>query len=188
LAVLFHLWFPLRFRSLFNLFTTILMKHILFSFSLSIAFLIACNKPAGQADTNATATPGTAGPVAASGKHTPYVIADSSRLIDLGEGLKLYYVEKGGGAVPKSGANVVINYHGMLRNGSVFDSSFDSGQVADFGLGNLIQGWQRALTKVPSGSKIVIIVPPALGYGAQSQSNIPANSTLIFDIDLLTTY
>lgn len=152
---------------------------------LALAAIACKDKPA---TTEAPATATTPAPAAAPAKHEPYVIKDSSQLIDLGEGLKLYFVEKGTGATPKPTGNVFINYHGYLRNGTVFDSSFDRNQPADFGLSGLIQGWQRGLAKVPTGSKVVLIVPPALGYGPAGQGNIPPNSTLIFDIDLINTY
>ncbi|MEL6842184.1 MAG: FKBP-type peptidyl-prolyl cis-trans isomerase, partial [Bacteroidota bacterium] len=104
------------------------------------------------------------------------------------DGIQIYIVEKGSGAIPTPGSNVVINYHGYLTNGEVFDSSFEREGVADFPLNNLIQGWQIGLTKVPSGSKVKLIVPPELGYGSAARPGIPANSTLIFDIDLISYY
>ena len=166
------------------------MRFLSFSLIITALSITACADKPTAADT--TSTPGTtttapqapATPV----KHTPYPIQDSSQLIDLGEGLKLYFVEKGTGAKPKPAGNVFIHYHGYLPNGLVFDSSFDRNQPADFGLANLIQGWQRGLAQVPTGSKVVLIVPPALGYGPAGQGNIPPNSTLIFDIDLINTY
>ncbi|MCL4137447.1 UNVERIFIED_CONTAM: hypothetical protein GTU68_015545 [Idotea baltica] len=81
-----------------------------------------------------------------------------------------------------------MNYHGMLLDGSVFDSSFGQGGVKDFSLQQLIKGWQVGLTKVRTGSKVKLIIPPELGYGAQARPSIPANSTLVFDIELVSTY
>lgn len=119
----------------------------------------------------------------------PYPIADSSDFVSLTGGIKLYFVEKGNGAIPKPGSNVFINYHGMLMNGTVFDSSFDRGTPADFSLAQLIQGWQIGLTSTPSGSKIKLFVPSAYGYGERgSPPNIPPNADLIFDIELISTY
>lgn len=122
-----------------------------------------------------------------SGLQPPYPITDSSKIQSVG-GIQLYIVEEGNGAIPKPGSNVIMNYHGMLLDGSVFDSSFGQGGVKDFSLKQLIEGWQIGLTKVRTGSKVKLIIPPDLAYGAQARPNIPANSTLIFDIELVSTY
>ncbi|MEM6347067.1 MAG: FKBP-type peptidyl-prolyl cis-trans isomerase [Bacteroidota bacterium] len=167
------------------------MKQLIpFFLLLSIAFW-SCGEPASQnaspeADAAATAEPAPAAS-APTGIQPPYPIADSSQIQEV-QGIQIYVVEEGGGAVPKPGSNVVINYHGYLTDGSVFDSSFDKDGVVDFPLNNLIRGWQIGLTKVPSGSKVKLIVPPELAYGATERPGIPANSTLIFDIDLISTY
>jgi FKBP-type peptidyl-prolyl cis-trans isomerase len=76
----------------------------------------------------------------------------------------------------------------MLTDGTVFDSSFDRGEVHDFPLPRLIPGWQLALPKVRIGSKVRLVVPPQLGYGSRRIGNIPANSTLLFDIELIDSY
>jgi FKBP-type peptidyl-prolyl cis-trans isomerase FkpA len=128
-----------------------------------------------------------AAPVAASGLQPPYPLTDSSQ-IQYVEGIGIYYVEKGNGSIPQAGSQVLIDYHGMLTDGSVFDSSFDNEGYVDFALSNLIKGWQIGLTKVPSGSKVKLIIPPELGYGNQDRPGIPANSTLVFDIELVSTY
>jgi hypothetical protein len=120
--------------------------------------------------------------------HDPFVITDSSRIQTLEGGMQLYVVEEGSGPVPEPNANVIIHYHGMLMDGSVFDSSYSRGQKADFSLTNLIRGWQIGLTSVKSGSKLILIIPPELAYGPSARPNIPANSTLIFDIELFSSY
>lgn len=160
------------------------MRFLSFSLLLVAIFAIACKKQGADVKT----APIVSAPAAAPAKHEPYAIKDSSQIIDLGEGLKLYFVEKGNGAKPQANSTIYINYHGYLTDGKVFDSSFDRGQAVDFNLNGLIQGWQRGLAQVPTGSKVVLIVPPALGYGPQGSGTIPPNSTLIFDIDLINTY
>ncbi len=121
------------------------------------------------------------------GAQPPYELADSSQIRTV-EGVQIYIVEKGNGAIPKPGSTVVIDYHGYLTDGSVFDSSFDVDGPVNFNLNQLIRGWQIGLTQVPSGSKVKLIVPPELGYGANARPGIPANSTLIFDIELFSSY
>lgn len=139
-------------------------------------------KSAGEAAAAAPATP------SPSGIMPPYVIKDSASVQLLESGVQLYVIEEGNGAIPSLASNVFINYHGMLTDGTVFDSSFDRGAPADFSLQQLIRGWQIGLTKVKSGSKIKLVVPPDVGYGAQGSATIPPNATLIFDIELISTY
>ncbi|MEL7339936.1 MAG: FKBP-type peptidyl-prolyl cis-trans isomerase [Bacteroidota bacterium] len=170
------------------------MRHSV-SYLLGLALLLfACGEPASQNASTDTEQSQTSSPAetpaakpAPQGIQPPYPIADSSQIQEI-DGIQIYIVEKGGGAIPKPGSNVIINYHGYLTNGEVFDSSFEREGVMDFPLNNLIQGWQIGLTKVPSGSKVKLIVPPELGYGAVDRPGIPANSTLIFDIDLISFY
>lgn len=81
---------------------------------------------------------------------------------------------------------MTTHYHGMLTNGTVFDSSVDRGQPATFPVGGVIQGWQEILQLMPTGSKWKVYIPSALGYGSQAVGNIPPNSILIFEIELLS--
>ncbi len=154
----------------------------LFSWGCEESSSTQSSAPADSATPSATAKP-------SSSLKPPYPIADSTDFQMLTGGIKLYMIEKGTGAIPKAGSHVFINYHGMLTNGTVFDSSFDRGAAADFSLTQLIQGWQIGLTAVPTGSKIKLFIPPAYGYGERgSPPNIPPNADLIFDIELISTY
>ncbi|MEM6631169.1 MAG: FKBP-type peptidyl-prolyl cis-trans isomerase [Bacteroidota bacterium] len=118
----------------------------------------------------------------------PYVIQDSSQVLTLQDGLEVYFIEKGTGPSPSIQRNVLFHYHGMLTDGTVFDSSFERGQPLDSPLSRLIRGWQIALEQVPLGSKVKLVIPPELGYGAQGSTNVPPNATLIFDIELISMY
>ena len=120
--------------------------------------------------------------------HEPYVIEDSSKIQVLDGGLQLYVVEKGNGPIPQANQTLIAHYHGMLLNGKVFDSSFDRGTTTAFRLDQVIKGWTMGLTKVPVGSKIKLIIPPELAYGAAGRPSIPANSTLIFDVQMVSVY
>ncbi|TAE59129.1 MAG: FKBP-type peptidyl-prolyl cis-trans isomerase [Bacteroidetes bacterium] len=125
---------------------------------------------------------------AEAGLQPPYPIADSSKFFEV-EGVKVYVIEEGTGAFPRPESNVLIHYHGMLLDGTVFDSSVERKQPADFPLGRLIRAWQVALPKVHIGSKVKLVVPPEMGYGAQGNGdNIPPNSILVFDIELISSY
>ena len=135
-------------------------------------------------DSQATSSP----KPASKAQEVPYVIQDSSNVLDLGNGLLVYFIKKGTGPTPTIQRNVLFHYHGMLTDGTVFDSSFERGQPLDSPLQRLIRGWQIALEKVPLGSQVKLHIPPELGYGAQGSTNVPPNATLIFDIELISMY
>lgn len=147
----------------------------------------APTSPPTEETTPAAEAANTTAPTAVS-KEVPYTIEDSSQIQDLGDGLLLYYVKKGSGPSPQIQNNVLFHYHGTLTSGEVFDSSFNRGQPLDSPLQRLIRGWQIALQEVPLGSKIKLIIPPELGYGAQGSTSVPPNATIIFDIELISMY
>jgi len=95
---------------------------------------------------------------------------------------------KGRGAKVKQDQLITLNYTGFVWDGKTFfDSSWSSGQPAQFKLskGQLIPGFIKALVGQTVGSQVIAIIPPADGYGSQEQSLIPANSTLVFVVDIL---
>jgi peptidylprolyl isomerase len=94
----------------------------------------------------------------------------------------------GTGAVAQSGDTITVNYVGALyKNGTVFDASWKRNQTLPvvLGAGQVIKGWDQGLVGMRVGGRRELIVPPSLGYGAKANGPIPANSTLIFVIDLL---
>jgi len=102
----------------------------------------------------------------------------------------LYYVidEAGSGGFPKPGQTVEVHYTGTLLDGSKFDSSKDRKQPFKFplGQGRVIKGWDEGIPKFQKGGSGRLIIPSTLGYGNRAQGpKIPANSTLIFEIELL---
>lgn len=105
-----------------------------------------------------------------------------------GSGLKYVDLVEGTGATPEPGQTVSVNYTGTLENGTKFDSSYDKGQPMEFRYVSqpMIKGWDEGLKTMKVGGKRKLIVPPSLGYGAQARPNIPANSTLIFEVELLS--
>jgi FKBP-type peptidyl-prolyl cis-trans isomerase len=94
----------------------------------------------------------------------------------------------GTGATAVSGDTVTVNYIGTLTNGTKFDSSYDRGQPYTFrlGIGAVIPGWDMGVPGMKVGGKRRLTIPPSLGYGSQAYGPIPANSTLKFDIELLS--
>lgn len=87
----------------------------------------------------------------------------------------------GSGTKPTVCDNVTVNYSGRLTNGT----TFDSGNGVDFPLSNLILGWQEGIPLIAPGGRITLYLPPSLAYGSRAAGSIPANSNLIFDIDLV---
>ncbi|MFP1740281.1 FKBP-type peptidyl-prolyl cis-trans isomerase [Lonsdalea quercina] len=98
----------------------------------------------------------------------------------------LYQVDKEGtGAAPKDSDTVVVNYKGTLVDGTEFDNSYKRGEPLSFRLDGVIPGWTEGLKHVKKGGKIKMVIPPALAYGETGVPGIPANSTLVFDVELL---
>ena len=95
-----------------------------------------------------------------------------------------YSVEnQGGGVQAYTGATVTVAYTGYLLNGSQFDESPAGG--ATFSLNNVISGWQQGIPKFKEGGNGKLIIPSLLGYGTEAVGSIPANSVLIFDVELI---
>ncbi|MHA2385349.1 MAG: FKBP-type peptidyl-prolyl cis-trans isomerase [Candidatus Thorarchaeota archaeon] len=95
----------------------------------------------------------------------------------------------GTGASPTKGQTVVVHYTGWLTDGKKFDSSVDRGTPFEFkiGLGEVIQGWDQGVLTMKIGGKRKLTIPPELAYGSRDVGGglIPANSTLIFEVELL---
>jgi FKBP-type peptidyl-prolyl cis-trans isomerase FkpA len=94
----------------------------------------------------------------------------------------------GTGATAVAGDTVTVNYVGTLTNGTKFDSSYDRGQPYTFKLGanQVIAGFDQGVTGMRVGGKRKVTIPPSLGYGINPNGPIPGNSTLIFDIELMS--
>lgn len=102
-------------------------------------------------------------------------------------GLKYQVMKHGDGKVsPKATDTVTVNYKGTLLNGNVFDSSYDRGQPATFPLNQVIPGWTEGVQLMKVGDKFKFEIPAKLAYGERSPApTIPANSTLVFEVELL---
>jgi len=101
-------------------------------------------------------------------------------------GLQYEVLSVGEGDKPSTSSTVRTHYHGTLVNGTVFDSSYERGQPAEFPVSGVIKGWTEALQMMPVGSKWRLYVPHQLAYGEQGAGGaIAPYSTLIFDVELL---
>jgi len=103
-------------------------------------------------------------------------------------GLQYWDIKVGTGAEAKPGNKVTVHYTGWLTSGKKFDSSVDAGKPFEFtiGRGDVIKGWEEGVAGMKVGGKRQLRIPPELGYGASGYPGvIPANATLIFDIQLL---
>jgi peptidylprolyl isomerase len=99
-------------------------------------------------------------------------------------------IEEGTGPTPKTGDLVKVHYTGTLEDGTKFDSSYDRGEPIEFvlGTGQVIPGWDEGIGLMKVGGKAKLIIPPDLAYGEQGAGEvIPPNSTLNFDVELVST-
>lgn len=102
-------------------------------------------------------------------------------------GLKIAFKERGNGAQAAAGTVVKVHYVGKLLNGTEFDNSLKRGEPIQFPLGQgyVIKGWDEGIALMKVGDKATLVIPSELGYGAQDMGNIPPNSTLVFDVELI---
>ena len=103
--------------------------------------------------------------------------------------LQIDDIKVGTGAEAKAGQKVAVHYVGTLTNGSKFDSSRDRGQPFEFklGAGQVIKGWDQGVAGMKIGGVRKLTIPPELGYGAGGYPPvIPPNSTLVFEVELLS--
>jgi len=119
-------------------------------------------------------------------------LAQAGKPVTTASGLQIIDTKVGAGASPRTGQTCVMHYTGWLYDngakGKKFDSSVDRGEPFEFKIGTrqVIAGWDEGVASMKVGGKRTLIIPAALGYGAQGAGNvIPPNATLIFDVELL---
>ncbi len=155
--------------------------RILCSSLLGSLLQLATSNPAAIAVTNTS-------------RHQPIentiavAINKAVKVITTSSGLKYTILKAGKGTAPKSGQEVFVHYTGTLTDGKKFDSSRDRGKPFSFkvGAGQVIPGWDEALSTMKVGERRKLTIPAKLGYGAAGAGGvIPPNATLIFDVELL---
>ncbi len=105
----------------------------------------------------------------------------------LPSGLQYRVLAAGSGKSPKEGDKVTVNYRGTLVDGTEFDSSYSRNQPATFAVGQVIPGWTEGLQLMKEGDKWELVIPANLAYGERGAgARIPPNSTLIFEVELIS--
>ena len=112
-------------------------------------------------------------------------ISNNKSVYTTKSGLKYRRLREGNGKFPTATDRVKVHYTGKLIDGKVFDSSVERGTPLTFPLNQVIPGWTEGLQLMEEGSKYILYVPYNLGYGTRDMGNIPAGSTLIFEVELL---
>ncbi len=100
-------------------------------------------------------------------------------------GIQYRIITEGEGKNPAPTDTVKVNYKGSLISGEEFDSSYKRGEPTEFALNGVIPGWTEGLQLIKEGGKIELVLPPELAYGTRKLPSIPANSVLVFEVELL---
>ena len=157
-----------------------------YALALAAAVLtVGCNETAKD---SSSASSSTVGGTATSSDAPAAGAAAASKVHKLPSGLQYEDVLVGSGKMAEVGMGVSIQYTGYLTNGEKFDSSLDRGQPLRFqvGDGSMIAGFDEGVKGMRIGGKRKLTVPPDMGYGAAGRPpQIPGNSTLVFDIELV---
>lgn len=112
--------------------------------------------------------------------------AQEEGMVVLPSGVMYRWIERGSGTqFPKTSSIVYVNYTGRLTDGTVFDTTEGQPLPACFVVRTLIMGWQIALSRMHQGDRMELFIPAQYGYGKTAFGDIPAHSTLIFDLELI---
>lgn len=166
------------------------LTPLAFSLSSTLALLVTgCqSEPEGSAAPAPQSPASSASSSSAPSRFSSAASVDASGWVTTASGLRYQVLASGPGTgqSPAPYDSVTVHYKGTLTNGSVFDSSIERGQPATFGVGQVIPGWTEALQLMKPGDKWMLYIPSQLAYGSRAVGGkIPANSDLIFQVELL---
>ncbi len=156
-----------------------MFKKLLFIVPLVILFMAGCKKSSSNGCQFTEST--LVAPAAEIANLQTYITANHPAAIQHSSGIFYEIVTPGTGATASICSSVGVRYAGYLTNGSKFD---ESTTTITFPLGQLIVGWQKGIPLIKSGGSINLYIPPSLGYGNRAVGTIPANSNLVFVIQL----
>lgn len=122
---------------------------------------------------------------AAAGKAFLAENAKKPGVVTTSSGLQYQVLKEGTGKQPTATSEVTVHYEGKLINGTVFDSSIARKEPVTFALNQVIPGWTEGVQLMKEGAKYRFVIPSELAYGAQETGTIPANSTLVFEVELI---
>ena len=161
------------------------MKNILFGFIAISVVCLSCGKKDTTCSYNDS---GMIAPVSEVANVQAYLNTNSITATQHPSGFFYKINQAGTGAAVVNLCSVVsVKYAGRLTNGTYFDPTTPgTTSAATFTLGQVIVGWQKGVPLISAGGKITLYIPPSLGYGSSAAGTIPANSILIFDIELVS--
>lgn len=168
-----------------------MMKKSAFLISLfAIGLLAACSKDSLKAEKAMMEKARAAQPVEAQAPNPQKAFLEEFKkkegVIVRPSGLLIRIVKRGTGGIPTTDSFVTANYHGTLIDGTVFDTTRDTGQPFSFPMTGVIEGWQEALSLMQEGAIYQVVIPADLAYGDDGAGDtIPPGATLIFEIELL---
>jgi len=110
---------------------------------------------------------------------------ENSDIKETPTGLQYRVLREGNGDSPVAEDRVKVHYAGKLIDGTQFDSSYERGDPTEFGLNQVIKGWTEGLQLMKVGAKYEFFIHPKIAYGSRPRPTIPANSVLIFEVELL---
>ena len=156
------------------------MKHFLKSTTSIIAlaallFLSGCKKDNGEEQLRADIA-----------LIEQYLIDNNLQANSTNTGLYYSIDYLGNGKYPNSNSQVLIRYVGYLLDGTEFDKNWNP--PLNFSLSGVIEGWRQGIPQFKEGGRGTLLIPSGLGYGDRATGNIPPNSVLIFDIELISVY
>ena len=155
--------------------------------ALAVALALVVAACGGDAEPEATTGATTTVATSAASTTTTNATPTEGETITTASGLQYTITDLGFGDQPKPGDRVEVHYTGTLEDGTVFDSSYDRGQPFSFRLGQgaVIAGWDEGIGYLTVGSSATLVIPSDLAYGDRANGDIPAGSTLTFEVELV---